>query len=237
MKRIKSRFSARALMTVLFALVFMLALSGVTIYAVTVDGAPLFAAVGAPADSEPTGDGTYTITVNAHFESGVSSETQKVECFADGATASAADSGTIGDGQSKVFTIQESDATPTLNLKNNASSRISSVTIKNSANADQTYAKFGGQNYYNNFIESCKTSLFGYVELQGVGEDLTVDVTYDTPVTVSDLGVYNNNASNKFYSVTVVAKGYVAESDMYHYVSFSDVGLIYNLSNGKIPQV
>lgn len=56
-------------------------------------------------------------------------------------------------------------------------------------------------------------------------------------MTVSDLGVYNNNASNKFYSVTVVAKGYVAESDMYQYVSFSDVGLIYNLSNGKIPQV
>ena len=37
MKRIKSRFSARAIMTVLFALVFMLALSGGTIFAVTVD--------------------------------------------------------------------------------------------------------------------------------------------------------------------------------------------------------
>ena len=231
MKRIKSRFSTRAIMTVLFALVFMLALSGGTIFAVTLDGAPLFAAVGAQADVEPAGGGTYTITVNAHFESGVSSETQKVEYFADGATDSAADSGTIGDNQSKVFTIQESDTTPTLNLKSSASSRISSVTIKNSANNDQTYVKFGGQNYYNCFIESCKTSLFGYVELQSVGEDLTVDVTYDTPVTCADLGSYKNK---KLYSVTVVAKGYVADNTMYRYVDFGKAGVTYDIDTNKV---
>lgn len=231
MKRIKERCSARVFLTAVFALIFMLSLSGGTIYAVTVNGAPLFAAVGASADIEPTGDGTYNITVNAHFESGVASESQKVEYFADGATGTAADSGTISDGQSKVFTIQVSDTSPTLNLKNSASSRISAVTIKNSSNNDLTIAKFGGQNYYNNFIESCKTSLFGYVELQDVGEDLTVDVTYDTPVTCADLGSYSNK---KLYSVTVVAKGYVADNTMYRYVDFGKAGVTYDIGTNKV---
>lgn len=228
MKRLKKRFPARVLLTTLFAVIFALSVMAGTFYAVTVNGTPLFpssgkgnvAAIGAAVDAAESGDGDYTITVNTAFESGVASQTQKIEYFADGNTDTAADYETLGANGTKVFTAHASDTTPTLNLKNSANARISGVVIKNAVDSDITASAFGGQIYYDNFIESCKTSLFGYIELQNITGNITVNVTYDTPVTFDMLGynTYNDNYSHattsgndasdpKFYSVTVVAKG------------------------------
>ena len=228
MKRLKKKFPARVLLTTLFAVIFALSVMAGTFYAVTVNGTPLFpssgkgnvAAIGAAVDAAESGDGDYTITVNTAFESGVASQTQKIEYFADGNTDTAADYETLGANGTKVFTAHASDTTPTLNLKNSANARISGVVIKNAVDSDITASAFGGQIYYDNFIESCKTSLFGYIELQNITGNITVDVTYDTPVTFDMLGynTYNDNYSHattsgndasdpKFYSVTVVAKG------------------------------
>lgn len=218
-----------------------------TFYAVTVNGTPLFpssgkgnvAAIGAAVDAAESGDGDYTITVNTAFESGVASQTQKIEYFADGNTDTAADYETLGANGTKVFTAHASDTTPTLNLKNSANARISGVVIKNAVDSDITASAFGGQIYYDNFIESCKTSLFGYIELQNITGNITVDVTYDTPVTYDMLGTNTNNNDSwidrdhaHYYSVTVVAKGDVVKNNIYQSVIVGPGRYPYNMETG-----
>lgn len=242
---------------VIASVIMLLAVSVLagTVYAVTLDRAgiaPVAAktadiALGAQAD-ENVGNGSYTITVKTSFESGVAEQTQKIEFFADGNTATAADFATLGDDGEKVFTANSFDTTPTLNLKNSADARISSVVITDADGSDITTAAFGSQNYYNNFIESCKTSLFGYVELQNITGNITVNVTYDTPVTCAMLGYNENNdayvhatgsgndeSNPKFYSITIVAKGDVGPIDgEYQSTIFGPVRRTYNLDTGTV---
>lgn len=247
MQRLKKKFPARVLLTTLFAVIFALSVAAGTFYAVTVNGTPLFpssgkgnvAAIGAAVDAAESGDGDYTITVNTAFESGVASQTQKIEYFADGNTDTAADYETLGANGTKVFTAHASDTTPTLNLKNSANARISGVVIKNAVDSDITASAFGGQIYYDNFIESCKTSLFGYIELQNITGNITVDVTYDTPVTYDMLGTNTNNNDSwidrdhaHYYSVTVVAKGDVVKNNIYQSVIVGPGRYPYNMETG-----
>ena len=247
MQRLKKKFPARVLLTTLFAVIFALSVAAGAFYAVTVNGMPLFpssgkgnvAAIGAAVDAAESGDGDYTITVNTAFESGVASQTQKIEYFADGNTDTAADYETLGANGTKVFTAHASDTTPTLNLKNSANARISGVVIKNAVDSDITASAFGGQIYYDNFIESCKTSLFGYIELQNITGNITVDVTYDTPVTYDMLGTNTNNNDSwidrdhaHYYSVTVVAKGDVVKNNIYQSVIVGPGRYPYNMETG-----
>lgn len=213
MKRLKKKFPARVLLTTLFAVIFALSVMAGTFYAVMVNGTPLFpssgkgnvAAIGAAVDAAESGDGDYTITVNTAFESGVASQTQKIEYFADGNTDTAADCETLGANGTKVFTAHASDTTPTLNLKSNSKVSVKSVVVKDENGNDITSQAFGYDQYYTDFIESCKTSLFGYLELQNITGNITVDVTYGEPIADKNMGWRDSNVP--YYSITVVTKG------------------------------
>ena len=197
MKIQTGKFKGFAVIIASLAVLLAVSVLAVTVYAVTLENAgisPVAASVGGL-----VGDGgsqSHTITVNATYADAVSGETQTVELYADGATDTATDSGALADGGTVTFTT--ADATPSLNLKSSAKVSVSSVRIMD-GETDVTIDQFGGQAYYDNFIESCKTSLFGYFELQSVAGDLTVNVVYGEPVTVSSY----------YYSATIVTKGYV----------------------------
>ena len=96
------------------------------------------------------------------------------------------------------------NTTPAINVKSNSKVSVKSITVKDADGADITTQAFGYDQYYTDFIESCKTSLFGFVELQNITGSITVDVTYGEPVTDKTMGY---SPSYPYYSVTVVTKG------------------------------
>lgn len=96
------------------------------------------------------------------------------------------------------------NTTPAINVKSNSKVSVKSITVKDADGADITAQAFGYDQYYTDFIESCKTSLFGFVELQNITGSITVDVTYGEPVTDKTMGY---SPSYPYYSVTVVTKG------------------------------
>ena len=181
------------------------------------------AAVGAQAGAE-TGEGNYTVTVNTTFPGDVSGETQNIEFYQSGHTDAPTDSATLGDGGTKAFTCPADDTSPTLNLKSSSAVSITSVEIKDADDDVITVAAFGSQAQYDYFIESTKTSLYGYIELQDITGNITVNVTYGAPV--DDLGKINSSTA---YSITVVTKG---ETGPYHTFSgdkqYEAVGFNFN---------
>ena len=243
MKRLKKKFPARVLLTTLFAVIFALSVMAGTFYAVTVNGTPLFpssgkgnvAAIGAAVDAAESGDGTYTITVNADYSDAVASQTQTVEYYAD-TSLSATSSQAIADNGSVTFTVASDNTTPTLNLKSNAKVSVKSVVVKDENGNNITSQAFGYDQYYTDFIESCKTSLFGYLELQNITGNITVDVTYGEPIADKNMGSTKSN--DPYYSITVVTKGDVgpygkAYQNDYEYqdVSFGSCFTTFNIGD------
>ena len=147
---------------------------------------------------------TKTITVTATYAPAVSSETQTVEFYED-TTVAATDSGALADGGSVVFDCEVDNTTPTLNLKSSSKVSISSIVVKDSNNTDITDSAFGAARYKTDFIESCKTSLFGYVELQDITGNITVEVEYGEPIADKNMGYYSS--ARPYFSTTVVTKG------------------------------
>ena len=145
----------------------------------------------------------YSITVNSRFEDAVNDEehSQYIEIYND------TTKNPIARVKNHVSAVMPAEnTTPTLNLKSNSKVSIKRVTVKDENGTDITAQAFGYDQYYTDFIESCKTSLFGYLELQNITGNITVDVTYDNPVADKSMGV---TGSNPYYSITVVTKGEV----------------------------
>ena len=173
-----------------FVLLAVSLLAG-TVYAVTID------AVG-----EEVGDGTnYSITVNSTYESAVDNEDcrQYIEIYDD----------TTKNPVARVLnqaaaTLPAENTTPAINVKSNSKVSVKSITVKDANGTNITAQAFGYEQYYTDFIESCKTSLFGFVELQNITGNITVDVTYGEPVADKTMGY---SSSCPYYSVTVVTKG------------------------------
>lgn len=196
--------SFRGKAVIVASLVLLLAVSVLagTVYAVTLDGtvfSPLAARIGAE-----VGDGSYTITVNAAYAEAVAAQSQTVEYYADTSQA-ATSSQLLANNSSVTFTVDADNSTPTLNLKSSSKVSISSVVVKDAGGNDITADAFGATQYYTDFIESCKTSLFGYLELQNITGNITVDVTYGEPIADKSMGNYNSNLP--YFSVTVITKG------------------------------
>ncbi|MCR5653690.1 MAG: leucine-rich repeat protein [Ruminococcus sp.] len=145
-----------------------------------------------------TGSDTNTITITASYADAVNTDEckQTVEYYAD-TTKAATTSYEIANGETVRFIRDESNSTPTFNLKSNAKVSITSIVVKNAEGTDITADAFGSARYKTDFLESCKTSLFGFVEFQSITGNITVEVTYGAPTTMS---------SGK-YACTIVTKG------------------------------
>ncbi len=142
----------------------------------------------------------YSITVNSHFENVVNDDehSQYIEIYND------TTQNPIARTKNQVAAAMPvGNTTPALNLKSNSKVSVKSVVVKDENGNNITEQAFGYEQYYTDFIESCKTSLFGFVELQNITGNITVDVTYDSPVTIA--GVYNSNLP--YFSYTIVTKG------------------------------
>lgn len=138
---------------------------------------------------------TYSVTVNSTYEDAVNNDDcrQYIEIYDD----------TTKNPVARVLnqaaaTLPAENTTPAINVKSNNKVRVKSVQVLDANGDDITQSAFGSQARYDYFIESTKTSLFGYFELYNVTGNITVNVTYDEPV--ADLG-------NNYYSMTVVTKG------------------------------
>lgn len=195
-KRKSSRFVAVMLVLLLAACV----LAG-TVFAVTLDDAG-YSPVAAGVDS-PVGDGSYIITVNTAYADAVndSDHLQTVEIYNDTSQAAAANGSTPGSG-TVTYAMPAENSTPTLNVKSNGKVSVTSVQVLDENGNDITTTAFGSEARYEYFIESTKSSLFGYFELYNVTGDITVNVTYGEPVT--DIGTFSGF---NMYSATVVTKG------------------------------
>ncbi len=144
----------------------------------------------------------YSITVNSHFENAVNDDehSQYIEIYND------TTQNPIARVKNHVSAAMPAgNTTPTLNLKSNSKVSVKSITVKDADGTDITAQAFGYDQYYTDFIESCKTSLFGYLELQNITGNITVDVTYDEPIADQAMGQCNSNLP--YYSVTVITKG------------------------------
>ncbi|MEE3475508.1 MAG: hypothetical protein VZQ79_09215 [Ruminococcus sp.] len=151
----------------------------------------------------PVTPGTnYSITVNSHFEDAVNDDehSQYIEIYND------TTKNPIARTKNHVSAAMPvGNTTPTLNLKSNSMDSEKSVAVKDADGNDITAQAFGYDQYYTDFIESCKTSLFGFVELQNITGNITVDVTYGEPVADNSMGYASSD--KPYYSMTVVTKG------------------------------
>lgn len=144
---------------------------------------------------------TYSITVNSHFENVVNDyeHSQYIEIYND------TTENPIARTKNQVAAAMPvGNTTPALNLKSNSKVSVKSVVVKDENGNDITAQAFGYEQYYTDFIESCKTSLFGFVELQNITGNITVDVIYGEPVADKSMG---SGGSKLYYSMTVVTKG------------------------------
>ena len=158
--------------------------------------------------AEPSDGTDYTVTVKAHYPDGFDNANyQTIEYYADTSSDTPTQSSKIADGGSYTFTIPTADYTPTFNVKDSrdTSANVVSVTaVKVTAGgADLTQEFFGGQKYYQYFLESTKTGVFGYFELQNVTGDITIDVTYGAPFT----GTLADYGSKTMHVANFVVKG------------------------------
>ena len=146
---------------------------------------------------------TYTVTVSSTYESAVDNENcrQTIEIYNDTTQPPAA---TALSGATA--TLPAENMTPAINVKSSNKVSVKSVVVKDAGGSDITQIAFGSAQCYNDFIESCQNSLFGYFELQNITGDITVDVVYDAPVEDRTMG---GSGSGAYYSVTVVTKGEV----------------------------
>ena len=145
---------------------------------------------------------TYSITVNSTYESAVDNEDcrQFIEIYDD------TTQNPIARTKNHVAAAMPAgNTTPAINVKSNSKVSVKSITVKDADGTDITAQAFGCDQYYTDFIESCKTSLFGFVELQNITGNITVDVTYDEPIADKAMGQYNSNLP--YYSTTVITKG------------------------------
>ncbi|MCR5653549.1 MAG: leucine-rich repeat protein, partial [Ruminococcus sp.] len=155
--------------------------------------------------TESMGDREKTITVTATYDDAVNTDEckQTVEYYAD-TTQAATDRQQLVSGGSVTFDCGNYNITPTLNLKSNSKVSITSITVRDANNPDNetndiTSTAFGAAQYKTDFLESCKTSLFGFVEFQNITGNITVEVTYGEPIT--------SIGSGNYYSTTVITKG------------------------------
>ncbi|MCR5653006.1 MAG: leucine-rich repeat domain-containing protein, partial [Ruminococcus sp.] len=155
--------------------------------------------------TDSLGDREKTITVTATYADAVNTDEckQTVEYYAD-TTAAATERHELASGSSVTFTCGNYNTSPTLNLKSSSKVSITSIVVKNANNEDITADAFGSAQYKTDFLESTKTSLFGYVEFRNIMGNITVEVTYGTPVADGAMGEYS---PYKYYSVTIVTKG------------------------------
>lgn len=158
--------------------------------------------------AEPSDGTDYTVTVKAHYPDGFDNANyQTIEYYADTSSDTPTQSSKIADGGSYTFTIPTADYTPTFNVKDSrdTSANVVSVTaVKVTAGgADLTQEFFGGQKYYQYFLESTKTGVFGFFELQNVTGEITIDVTYGAPFT----GTLADYSSNTMHVANFVVKG------------------------------
>ena len=144
---------------------------------------------------------TYSITVKSHFEDAVNDDehSQYIEIYND------TTQNPIARTKNHVAAAMPvGNTTPAINVKSNSKVSVKSITVKDANGTNITVQAFGYEQYYTDFIESCKTSLFGFVELQNITGNITVDVTYGEPVADKSMG---SEGSNLYYSMTVVTKG------------------------------
>ena len=176
-----------------------------TVYAVTLDKAGLLP-VGAPAKQAVAAGGSYNITVTTAYADSVNDtqHLQTVEIYNDTSEAPVqSGSGTV------TYAMLAENTSPTFNVKSNNLVSVTGVVVKDSSGTDITASAFGSEGAYQYFLESTKTSPFGFFELYGITGNITVEVSYGEPIT--DLGNYNS--SNPMYSITVVTKG---DTGAYH---------------------
>ena len=108
---------------------------------------------------------TYSITVNSHFEDAVNDDehSQYIEIYND------TTQNPIARTKNHVAAaLPVGNTTPAINVKSNSKVSVKSITVKDANGTNITVQAFGYEQYYTDFIESCKTSLFGFVELQNI---------------------------------------------------------------------
>lgn len=181
-----------------------------TVYAVTLDSDGILP-VSADANEQVGESSPYTITVKTNYAESVNDNDhrQTVEIY-NNTSAAAVASGT---GTVVSYSMTAENTSPTFNVKSNNKVSVTAVTVK-SGDDDITATAFGGEGAYKYFLESTKTSPFGYFELYDITDNITVEVTYGEPL--SDLG---KNGSSPMYSITVVTKG---DTGAYHTLAASD---------------
>ena len=204
MKMNIGKFKGKAVIVASFVVLFLCAVLACTVYAVTLDtefDSPISASVG---EDRTVGDGpgsTYSVTVNSTYEGAVDNDEcrQYIEIYDD----------TTKNPVARVLNhavaaLPAENTTPAINVKSNSKVSVKRITVKDANGTNITAQAFGDEQYYTDFIESCKTSLFGFVELQNITGNITVDVIYGEPVADNSMG---SGGSNPYYSMTVVTKG------------------------------
>ena len=202
MKMNIGKFKGKAVIVASFVVLFLCAVLACTVYAVTLDmefDSPISASVG---EDRTVGDepgSTYSVTVNSTYEDAVNNDNcrQYIEIYDD--TTKNPEARALNQAAA---TLPAENTTPAINVKSNSKVSVKSITVKDANGTNITAQAFGDEQYYTDFIESCKTSLFGFVELQNITGNITVDVTYDSPVKIT--GNYNNSP---YFSYTIVTKG------------------------------